>query len=79
MVAGRGVGVLEADGRGRHLVVALGTGAGLVGALRRRGGVRRVLLRVVPGHGETGPSEPEPAVARGRCGAGTHMAGVPGV
>lgn len=48
MVAGWGVRVLVADGRGRHLVVALGAGAGLVGALRGRRRVRRILLRVVP-------------------------------
>lgn len=54
MVAGRRVRVLVSDGRRHHLVVALRAGAGLVGALRGRGGVRRVLLCVVPADTKTG-------------------------
>lgn len=54
MVAGWRVRVLVAHRRGRHLVVALRAGAGLVGALGRRGGVGRVLLCVVPAQVEHG-------------------------
>lgn len=57
VVAGRRVCVLVAHRRGRHLVVALRTGAGLVGALGRRCGVGRVLLCVVPAQGNTRTSE----------------------
>lgn len=52
MVAGWGVRVLVADRRGRHLVVALRARTGLVGALRGRGRVGRILLCVIPTHTE---------------------------
>lgn len=48
MVAGRRVGVLVASWAWCHLVVALGAGAGLVGALWRRGGIGGKLVCVIP-------------------------------
>lgn len=57
MVARWRVCVLVADRRGRHLVVALGAGTGLIGALRGRGRVGRILLRVVPANTRTSHSD----------------------
>lgn len=48
VVAGWGVGVLVACWAWRHLVVALGAGAGLVGALRGGGCIGGELVCVVP-------------------------------
>lgn len=52
MVAGWRVGVLVPCWAWRHLVVALGAGAGLVGALRRGGSIGGELVCVVPGESE---------------------------
>ena len=53
MVAGWRVGVLVARWAWRHLVVALGAGAGLVGALRGGGGIGGELVCVVPAESKT--------------------------
>lgn len=53
MVAGWRVGVLVACWAWRHLVVTLGAGAGLVGALWGGGGIGGELVCVVPGESKT--------------------------
>lgn len=91
VVAGWRMGVLVASWTWCHLVVALGTRAGLVGALWRGGSIGGKLVCVVPaetkskgticsgqkrGSGGIGES-----LGRGKLGLTqwTHMAGVPGV
>lgn len=79
VVAGRRVGVLVAGWAWRHLVVALGAGAGLVGALRRGGCIGGELVCVVPAEtrneGGTcwGSREEKEVVAVGRAWAGANQ------
>lgn len=84
MVAGWGVGILVACWAWRHLVVALGTGAGLVGTLWGGGSIGRELVCVVPAEtgkkgAFVGAGRGKEAVAVGGFGQGQRRAGPSGL